>query len=198
MSFIDLTTVTRVKQLLSMDTALTKHDAILNQLVDSVSGRVQSFLGLHTQSAVRTEVLDVEFDGQKRFHIPTYPITAFTSLNYDPDGDFDSSTLVSSSDYRVNLARGIIVVELTFSEAYQALQIVYEGGMAADTTAFVSAYPDIAGAVDQQIAYEFQRRSDLGMNAVSGQGGTVTQYPIKEFLPSVRAILSRYRRSEVA
>ena len=71
--------------------------------------------------------------------------------------------------------------------------MVYTGGMAADTTAFVAAYPDIASAVDQQVAYFWHQRNTLGLSSVSGDAGNVSP-GADSLLPSVKRTLDIYRR----
>jgi hypothetical protein len=62
-----------------------------------------------------------------------------------------------------------------------------------DITAASNFDTTLERAVCKQIAYEFNRRKDLGLSSVSYPDGSVSKYEIEEFLPSVRKILERYR-----
>jgi hypothetical protein len=73
------------------------------------------------------------------------------------------------------------------------MKITYTGGMAADTAGFISAFPDIAGAVDHQVAYLWHRRNELGIASVSGDAGSVS-VGADSWLPWVKVILEQYRR----
>ena len=47
----------------------------------------------------------------------------------------------------------------------------------------------------EQVAYWYQRRSQLGLVSVTAEGGgTVQQFQSSDLLPQVRAVLKRYER----
>lgn len=189
-----LTTLARVKAYLKIDTTNTQQDALLTQLITGVSTRAEQYMGRMTEIDDYVEYLDVEFPGQKRFHLSTFPVTAVSEVNYDPDGDYESGDALSTSDFRVNLTRGQVHVRTWLARAFQGLRISYTGGMASDTAEFITAFEEITDAIDKQVAYEFQRRRDIGLSSVSGAGGTITQYPLKEFIPLTKAVLDKHRR----
>ena len=48
-------------------------------------------------------------------------------------------------------------------------------------------------AVRTQVAYDFQRRKDIGLESISFPDGSIQKVNSGEFLPSVKAVLDRYR-----
>jgi len=61
-------------------------------------------------------------------------------------------------------------------------------------TPLVMSYPDLAMACDMQCAFQFQRKTEVGLRSVSVEGGSINTYEPTEFLPEVRRVLSSYRR----
>lgn len=191
---LDLTTLERVKLLLGRATDNTRDDDILEQLISSVSARVETYLDRKTASGSYTDYFDIQFPGQKRFYLNAWPVSAITSVHHDPDGEWAATDEVESSNYRYNIDRGELYLRIFLPRAFQGLRVIYTGGMADDAAAFIASYPEISDAVDKQVVYEYQRRTELGASTLSGKGGTVTQFPIKEFLPITKAVLDKFKR----
>ncbi len=202
---MNLTTRDRVTNALmlggveSSTTLSTANATIVDQLIAVVSARVEAFLDRHVESAARTEYLDVAW-GQRIFILRAYPVTAVTGVWYDPYQAWASTSAVDTDEYRSPIYGGgpILSIDRRLNYSWEnvqdrALKVTYTGGMAADDIAFIAAYPDIAGAVDQQIVYEYQRRRDLGAQSIAGDAGNVT-HAAGAWLPSVLDVLNRHRR----
>jgi hypothetical protein len=123
-----------------------------------------------------------------------------SGVYYDLDQSF--ATVMDSSDYLspVYGDEGMLTMRyaLRVCDGYpdtmpNILKVVYTGGMASSTANFITAYPDIAGAVDQQVAYLYHQRNNLGTSSVSGDAGSVSA-GADSWLPSVLDTLRRYRR----
>lgn len=194
---MDLTTLTRVKEVLGGLSGVTTEDAILGQLIAGVSARVAAELDREVQVGTLTEVLDAQV-GQKAFPLRGYPVTSITSVKEDTyDGSFGASAAtLASSYYRVNKRNGLLsLVDWSVTGEPASIQVVYVGGMAADTAAFVAAFPDIANAVDLQVAMLHRRRTTIGTSSVAMQGATVQFATDRiEFLPELRDAVHRHRR----
>lgn len=193
----DLLTVARVKELASIAVATTTYDALLATLVTQVSVQATKFMDREPFSDSRTEILDIHGPGARQlFRLSAYPVTTLTSVHYDPDRAFAAATLLSTQDYALlrNGTMGELMVLASLSPYPSALKVVYTGGMAADTTAFVSAFPDISGALAHQVVFLFQRRQDIGLQSIGGDGGSLSHFAPVNFLPLVKQVLSRYRR----
>lgn len=202
---MDLTTTERVRTLLmggGMDagTALEASSlAAVAQILVSVSAAAESYLDRNVQSGVsRTEYFDVRCD-RMVYPLRAYPVASITGVWYDTTQAFAAATALSSSYYFSPTLddRGLLRLKSPLQPYYDmapaALKITYTGGMAATTTAFVAAFPDLAAAVDRQVIYEWKRRNDMGSLSVSGDGGTVT-IPEVHLLRSTLEILDRHKR----
>jgi len=193
---MDLSTVARVKTLLGIGVAT--YDTELGQILTMVSGQAESYMDRQTDSsAPSTQYLDTLETGTRTvYQLQAFPVSSITTIHYDPDLDYGATTLLSSDDYRVvrNGDMGQFMLLISVAPWPSSLKVVYAGGMAATAGAFVTAYPDIAGAVDAQVAFLFQRRKEFGLEGVSGAGGSVSMFSPVTFLPMLRQVLSKYRR----
>ena len=192
---MDLTTATRVQRLLeSGGASVGQHVTLLGDIIPAVSARVEEYLGRSAEAASRTEYFDTE-PSLFRVVLEGYPVSSVTSVRYDPLRVYDSSSEIAATEYAVNTARGIISFErVGFVVAARGLKITYTGGMAADTAAFVAAFPAVAHACDLQVAALIQRRLALGATSVNAGGGSKAWVGGYDLLPEVRSILDLYRR----
>lgn len=204
---MDLTTAERVRVLImagaqATGTALLSDtSAGLGQLITEVSAAAESYLDRNAESGVsRTEYFDVE-RGNTIFRLRAYPVASVTNIWLDYDQAFGTSTLLTTDDYfnPVLDTRGLLVMKYpSFFRGYgdrwsRALKVTYTGGMAATAAAFITAFPDIAAAVEHQVIFRWKRRNDLGHLSVAGDAGTVTVAGVEWIAESI-AVLDRYRR----
>jgi hypothetical protein len=201
---LDFTTKERVANRLKPGESGTRNstgaseDALIAQMITATSAAAEAFLDRAALAAAQTEYLDVEA-GQTTWSLRAFPVTTFTSANYDPDQSWSAATALASTDYydptkgrtdalrlRVPLLSGTPdVVE------YASLKIVYTGGMAATTAAFVSAYPDLALAVELQVVHDYQRKLDIGtVTDITPRASQVADFWIDE----AKALLLPHRR----
>ena len=177
---MDLTTTARVAAIIAPGQTLSAATtAALAQLITSVSAAAEVVMDRHAQSASRTEYLTVE-PGQRRFSLRAWPVSAVSSVNYDLDNAW-TGTALSTDDYvsPVYSPTGELVIRYALLarehevDAPSALRVIYTGGMAADATAFIAAFPDIAEAVNMQVAHLWHLRTAPGISSVSGDGGSI-------------------------
>ena len=208
---MDLSTAERARVLLmgggiDAGTALSSDaSAALAQLLTGVSAACEGVMDRHAESGVsRTEYFDV-YPGQRVFSLRAYPVASVTSVHFDPEQSFGSETALTVATDYANPAldvNGFLILKTTLDAMTdyplpRALKVIYTGGMAASAAAFVTAFPDIAGAVDRQVIYEWKRRNDAGVVSVSDASGTVT-IPELHLLRATREVLARHRRINVA
>lgn len=192
---MDLTDVARVKSQLGI--TQVSDDLLLKRLVEAVSCEAEMIMARSAQTLSRTEYHDTE-RGQRLVCVQAWPITSVTSVYYDTEGLFtDAVDLLTTDDWRLvrDGERGEIALQFHTAEAPRSVKVTYTGGMAANTTAFMTSYPDVAQAVTDQVAYVFNRRFTAGVSSVSTQGGSVSVTGGGEMLPSVKATLMRHRRA---
>lgn len=186
---MELTTVNAVKDLLGVATGDTDDDAI-QQLVNSVSGEIETFLNRKVTAAAIVEQVDVKLY-QFMFLLKAYPVTSVTDIRNDWDRVFPTGTILPSADYYVDLERGVLYTDRAYGmvTGIGVLKISYTGGMAANTVAFIAAYPDISGACAMECAYRYQRRAHIGVTNISVSGTNVSFSSKTQFLPAVENVL---------
>lgn len=196
MAAIDLTTVARVKALLN--NAHSTFDTLFAQLIRFYSARFEKELGRSIETTERTEQYDIE-TGQSVVVLRAFPVIEVASVVNDGSRQFDGDALDSSLFY-VNGDRGLIEFDgVDLVPGPGVLRVTYTAGMtdegATDPTAsFIENYPDIAQAMDLQVAEVYRRKDRLGANSMSFQGGGVGYESAVKLLPEVERTLAFHRR----
>lgn len=122
--------------------------------------------------------------------VSRWPIDSIVSLKEDLNGDFASADAIESTDYGLG-PEGIIRMRWRpFLSGTACLQVKTVGGLARDTGAVPA---DLRNAAARQVAYWWQRRTDLGISGVSQQGASVSLYATGDLLPDVEQVVKRYR-----
>jgi hypothetical protein len=82
----------------------------------------------------------------------------------------------------------------------QALKVAYTGGYHQPVgegeqppEGYTPVPDDLEMAVRSQVAYDFRRRRDIGLESVSFPDGSIQKMSSGEFLSSVKQVLDRYR-----
>jgi len=189
------TTSARVKEVLDVASADTSHDTWITNAITSVSERIQNYLNRSLESGTFTEEIDIHSPRQKFVFVLNPPITSITSIKSDANWQFASADAIDSEDYNYKASNGRIVFNRQLQVGPQALQVVYAGGLAADSATLISDYPLVAHAADLQIASMFRRRtSPQGSQFVNtNQGGELRMDNPLMLLPEVREALTPLR-----
>ena len=171
--------------------------AWLDEAVTYWSARAVKDMNRQVTLATYTEYLDVE-PNQHVWSLKAYPVTTVSQVTHDTQRDFDSGDL-DSDDYSCQTGCGLLRVDGYYTHpAPGALRVIYRGGMSATGGAtFAAAYPDLAGALDMQIAYAYTRRGREGQESVSTGVGQSSYIGAMDWLPHVRSVLRQYRRVDV-
>jgi hypothetical protein len=150
-----VTTVARVKA--RKDLQGGGLDATLATLVDSVSQEIEILLGRRLLTGSYTDALPLE--SRRRYvSLPAFPISAISSVKYGGSYDFSAVTAMDPASYQLLGPGGQIFLSgLTTWMDPGFLQIVYTGGMAADTASFIAAYPRIADAAENEVIARLNR-----------------------------------------
>ena len=149
---MDLTTVARVKTLAKIDVA--SFDTVLGQLVTDWSAAAEKYLNRKTETAAYTKQFDVEC-GQRVFALDAYgdPATALTEIKIATDRDFAGTSAEDLDDFYLEQDTGLVASDVNLSTGWGVLQIQWTGGMAADTSSFITAFPDVSEAVEAQVIH---------------------------------------------
>lgn len=174
----------------------TDYDTILAQLITSVSKAFERLAGWGVEKKARAEYHDTD-SNTMRIRVHGWPIDSGedVAIYYDPTWNFESETEVDSSYYNINYDTGEIhFLPGLFSGYYQrVLKITYTGGGAATASAFEGAYEDVARAVIEQIAFEFNRMKDISDQSTRVGDMTVSKRDPK-YLPLFAQTVAAYQR----
>ena len=192
---LDMTTVARVKALIiGLSASDTTYDAELDRWIDQLSAAAEKHMNRVALAAAQTQFFDVR-PSQAVFFMRATPVTAWTAVNNDDARTFGTSTVVDADNYATDDDVGKLEFDgVVLAPGPKTLKVTYTGGMAADTTAFVAAFPDIAGAMDVQIAHLHQRRGQLGAQSVSADGASISVDDPTKWLPVLKRALDAHRR----
>jgi hypothetical protein len=194
---MDLTTLVRVKAMAGIDVLDEQHDTILNRLISAYSADFEKRLDRHTLVGARTEVHNVR-TGKRTLSLRAAPASvAPTSVKYSHSRDFSGSTaLTENLEYTVDLEQALIRFLFATSLPVGYAQVIYTGGMAATTAAFISGYPAIAEACDLQVIYHWRRRDYVNGSRVV-EGGSSNYIGELNLLKAVERVLDQYMRRYV-
>jgi hypothetical protein len=177
-------------------------DEMLEAFIAEVSKEMSNRLMREVETDRRTERVRMPND-TRLIALPAYPLTSVTTLRNARVPVFtDLEPWTANEDYIVDEDIGQITIlrepEFNFDPAGYPIgptyfQVIYTGGMAANTDAFIEAFPDLAGACDEQVRYLYQRKDNLGGNSKTSNGETTFT---KEYglLPSVVARIEHHKR----
>jgi hypothetical protein len=202
-ALVNATTKERVKDLLQI-TGSSQND-VLDRLIASTSQRIEDFIDRPLHKTARTEEYSIK-PRQNTLFLRAYPLAAQTSISsikIAGDWDFASVSAVDSGDYHVDLDSGMVHFNYfpitnylgnNMATAPNVVQIVYTGGLVANTNEVIDFYPAIASACEMQVIANWRRRDQPMMDTVKIDEYTSTVAGPLEFLADVRQALMPYRR----
>lgn len=201
---MDATTIARVKALL--DITSSSYDAVLTTIVAAVSKRIETYIDRPLEQKSRTETYPIR-PRQKMLFLRAYPVASITSIKIATDWDYASATAVESDDYNCTSDTGTVhfsfcpitsYLDSNYDAAPDAIQVVYNGGLAADTASLINDYPDIAFAADLQSVAMWRRRDTPQGNSLNMGGSSISYEKPLNLVPDVIEALTPYRRLRFA
>jgi len=195
---MDMTTVARAKVLIEADgqrlsVADDTTTDLLSRLIEMYSAEAEASLSRLVSAEARTAQFHVE-PQQHVFALPAYPVTAIASVRHDTGREFASSSEIDDTAYYAD-DNGLLHVDgQTLAAGRGALRVTWTGGMAASVASFATAFPDLAGAIDMQVTYHWQRRSGYGSQGESVGAGNVSYSGPLKWLAHVERVFARHRR----
>jgi len=191
---MDMTTKERIKTIRGITD--TDSDTLIDLLIANVSARFESVLGRHALDTDYTETYEVPKAG-KVVWLRGFPVDSIDSITYSNEpNDADAIELDANEDYYLDGEAGFVrlrIVPTLYDPGY--LTVEYNGGMATTTATFITEWPDIAAACDQQVIHEMNRRNTPGGNLVTRDGNTAYGESEINLLKGVREVLGAYSRT---
>jgi hypothetical protein len=180
---MDLTTLTKAKALLEQTE--TDWDDLITELIAAVSERCASYCNRDFEKKERVEYQD---GGGNYLYLKGFPLVEIGSIYGSDTWEWDEGTLVPADHYQA-FGGGLVAYRFgVWPYGPKALKVTYTGGYDVDETP-----ADLEMAVRTQVAYEFRRRQDIGLESVSFPDGSIQKMSSGEFLSSVKQVLERYR-----
>ena len=158
---------------------------LVEALIDRVSVMIETYLDKNVLSRDYEEYFDGK--GTDKLFPSHYPITSVSGIWDDSDWQWDSSTEIDSSDYRV-VDQTHITYQSNFNSGNQNLKIEYTAGY--------STVPlDIKQVCIAEVARNLRDKTDKNFNVIQKtmSDGSII-YETKPFTPQSQMILDRYRR----
>lgn len=180
----ELVSYDQLKAILKLDGATIADYPPLGIIRDSVSVRIEQFLGRVLAEQTLTEIISLE-DSTRMINLSALPISSVTSAQFD-DGFGNTTDLTWKSDFRVSNNYGLHTF-MPWSNG--DLSVTYTGG-------YATIPEDITRAALQQTVYEYENRDHMGAYSVSTDGGTVS-VPELGLLKEVKANLMNYRHPKL-
>lgn len=178
----DLTTLTSLKEWLSIPTENTGDDQLLSRLISSASEFIQTWLNRTFASQAYNEVRDGT--GGARMMFADFPVTVVASVVVD-GRPIPASLDALSPGYRFD-DTSLILTGYAFTKGMSNVQLSYTAG-------YASAPLEIEQACIELISLRYKERDRIGFQSKSLAGETVTFF-IKDMPDSVRTILNNYRK----
>jgi hypothetical protein len=205
-SGLEITTVTLVNAWKGWTSDEGVRDAWLGVAIKSISARVEQALRRPLLSEARTEHFTIAKNDDQVFRLLGTPVNSSATFEVwsDSDRDFTSDTKIDATDYHVDDNTGLsVVAEAYLDRGFKVIKVSYTGGMATEGTGFRTAYPDIAEAVNMQVAFDYEGRNRLGQVSNTGPDGSISVYDNSPddigpggFLETLKEAIRRHRRRD--
>lgn len=151
-----------------LEATLPNETGTFDALIASVSQEFERQLDRWLLQTARTVQLDARAD-QREWSLKGCPVASIASIKFSSTRDFASATAIDSSRYYIGSEEDDHLLEIDSPDATGrgVLQIVYTGGMAVDTDAFVAAYPALAMQAAMEVANLWMRKGTQSVLSVS-------------------------------
>jgi len=178
-----LTTLAAVKALLEQTE--TDWDSLITEIIGAVSARCAAYCNRDFESKSRVEYHD---GGGQYLYLKNLPVASIASIYGSYTWEWASGDLIDAGDYVLHSSGMVGYRYGAWPYGPKTLKVTYTAGYAA-----IAVPDDLEMAARSQVAYDFGRRKDIGLESVSFPDGSIQKVNSGEFLPSVKAVLNRYR-----
>lgn len=129
--------------------------------------------------------------GGRFIYLKCPPIVSISAISYSDIWDWASATVLSSSDYSFDPIAGMVQYGgFVWPVGPMGVKVVYTGGYSVPPL-------DLDAAVASQVAYNFNRRRDLGLESIILPDGTTQKQSTNEFIQSAKSVFDRYKLKRI-
>lgn len=191
---MDLCTLEGLKTLIEIDADNSDDDAVLSNLISSVSKQAENAMRRTVQIGEQTEYFSVN-PGDTLWSLKAYPVTVSPTVYHDLDREWGADTEVSSDNIVCDAETGLLYIEGGYvTSGFRSLKVVYTGGMASNTEELILNYADLVHAIERQVAFLYKTRTKIGVQSINTNTGGVTWESGIVWLKEVKAVLDSYKR----
>lgn len=191
---MNLAQLSSIKTRLGLEQTDTDDDAILGGMLAHCSARFERECN---RTFERQEDCTEEFEGHSSELRPSrYPVESVGGFHLKSN-ETDGFQELSGVSYLLR-RKCVISLPQPLGSEDQVLQVTYTGGYVLPGTEpedGQTALPDdIREACVEQVVYWYQRKNQLGLTSVSGEGGSIQNFSSLDLLPHVKAVLKKHER----
>jgi len=191
---MDLCDLTAVKSRLEIPIDVEKYDSPLSDLIRVASSEIESFLERNLTVGTYTEYFDV-IDKRDIYLLKAYPVSSITSIKVSTTWEWDSTTAMASTGYKVKSSGELYVNPVYLLSGPSALQVVYVGGLATNMQTLVANHRSLSDACVRHVCFLYNTGGkNAGATNVTSHSGNVSYSQSAQFSGDVMAILNRYKR----
>jgi hypothetical protein len=198
---VNLTTLESVLRLLEINPAEVEEEvqSQLDARIAEVSARAGGFCNWTFKREERVSHHD---GGGRYLYLNALPVQEILEVLYSFSWEWEAATVYGPADYAlINPKSGLVGFKWGYwPEGAKALRVKFVGGYdpapaegETPPAGYTPVPADLEGAICQQVVYEWRRRNDVGIRAVSLPDGTINKMDVGEWLESVEKTLKRYR-----
>lgn len=173
----------------SVDTMDLDKDALIEDIIDSISTLFESICGRYFISREHTTY--ISGDGEDYIYLPNRPITSVSGVWVDFYRDFEDDDLVDTDDYYISNESDCIILapsseQYNFPRARENVKIIYTAGYARASIPY-----DLKRACIKEVVREYKTKDDSFVTSKTNVDTSSTRYD-GELLPYTRLVLSKY------
>jgi len=192
-------TLTDIKNRLGIDHS--NYDTALADIIRGIEGVFNNFTGRQLLQTA-ADVTEYYTGVSQLIELRRYPVISITSIKESWSYAFDDvDALTADSNYRLINGGKYGTVRRFYAPWMRqddSIQVIYRGGYvpAGDLPGDGEhAIPgDLREVAIEQASFVFKRKDDIGLTAVSFDGGSISKFAAIKLLPQVETILKNYRR----
>jgi hypothetical protein len=192
---VNLTTLAQVKALLELTE--TDWDALIEELIAAISGRA----GIYCNRDFKQQEREGYHDGGGQYlYLRGLPVVEIATIYGSDTWEWNEGNLIPADYYQLLPAGMVAYRSGVWPYGSKALKVTYSGGYNSppaegeeEPEGYIPIPADLEMAARTQVAYDFKRRKDIGLESISFPDGSIQKVNSGEFLPSVKSVIDRYR-----
>jgi hypothetical protein len=190
-----LTTLATLKLRLGLELFDTTDDTVLTNLLKLVSAR---FAAECNRLFDYGAGLTFEFRGDERNLLVDHPPIQSVSQFELKTSEMEGWIIQAPTTYLISPRKTLVELLEPLGSSLQLGRVTYAGGFVLPGATPIGDQLSLPDEIEQscieQVAYWYQRRSQLGLVSSTTDAGVIQQFQSSDLLPQVRAVLNHFER----